>query len=671
MDLSKIIIWNVRGLNKKARRDAVRQTIVSTQPDLVCLQETKKASISRFMVMSLLGSEFDHFICLPALGTRGGILVAWKGDTCKVLQTRVDSFSVFVQVDHISSTPWWFTGVYGPQPDDQKLQFLNELRTIRSACFGPWTIGGDFNLIYRAEDKNNSNLDRAMMGRFCRILNELNLSELPLMGRKFTWSNERASLTLVRLDRVFHTSDWGDYFPDCVLQSSATFISDHCPLLLGLHEYSQGRRLFHFESYWPKLEGFMEKVEESWVQPVGSYCPLQRFAVKLKRLSKHLQSWSQQSVGNVKNQLLAAKEIMHQLEIAGDSRALSPLEERLRRRLKLHSLALSSLERTMARTRSGLRWLKEGEANTSFFHQQARYRKKKNFIAKLKVADRILVEQEEKQEVVWDFYNNLLGTAVQRNCSFNLAAFHIPTRNLEQLERDVTEAEVWATINSIPSDKAPGPDGYTGRFYKHAWPIIKGDFMTTMGRILLGDVSNLHLLNSALVTLLPKKSDAAEIKDFRPISLIHSFAKIVTKLLANRLAPMLPELISPNQSAFVKGRSIQDNFIMMQQTARAIHRQKIPKVLLKLDIGKAFDSVSWPFLLEVLGHLGFGPGWCNIISKLLCSSSTRVLVNGEPGKLICHQRGLRQGDPLSPMLFILVMDVLNSLFSRASEMGLL
>jgi exonuclease III len=500
MDLSKIIIWNVRGLNKKARRDAVRQTIVSARPDMVCLQETKKASISRFMVMSLLGSEFDHFICLPALGTRGGILVAWKGGTCKVLQTRVDSFSVSVQVDHISGTPWWFTGVYGPQPDDQKLQFLNELRTFRSACFGPWIIGGDVNLIYRAEDKNNSNLDRAMMGRFRRILNELNLSELPLMGRKFTWSNERASPTLVRLDRVFHTSDWGDYFPDCVLQSSATFISDHCPLLLGLHEYSQGRRRFHFESYWPKLEGFMEKVEESWVQPVGSFCPLQRFAVKLKSLSKHLQSWSQRSVGNVKNQLLAAKEIMHQLEIAGDSRALLPLEEWLRRRLKLHSLALSSMERTMARTRGGLRWLKEGEANTSFFHQQARYRKKKNFIATLKVADRILVEQEEKQEVVWDFYNNLLGTAVQRNCSLNLAAFHIPTRNLEQLERDVTEAEVWATINSIPSDKAPGPDGYTGRFYKHAWPIIKGDFMAAMGRILLGDVSNLHLLNSALVT---------------------------------------------------------------------------------------------------------------------------------------------------------------------------
>lgn len=186
------------------------------------------------------------------------------------------------------------------------------------------------------------------------------------------------------------------------------------------------------------------------------------------RLSKHLQSCSQRSVDNVKHQLLAAKEIMHQLEIAGDSRILSSLEDWLRRRLKFHSLALSSLERTKARSRNGLNWLKEGDANTSFFHQQVRYRKKKIFIGKLKVADRILVEQEEKQEVVWNFYNNLLGTVAHRNCSLNLAAFHIPTKNLEQLERDVTEEEVWATIKSIPSNKAPGPDGYTGRFYKHA-----------------------------------------------------------------------------------------------------------------------------------------------------------------------------------------------------------
>lgn len=231
--------------------------------------------------------------------------------------------------------------------------------------------------------------------------------------------------------------------------------------------------------------------------------------------------------------------------------------------------------------------------------------------------------------------------------------------------------EVWAAIKTLLADKAPGPDGYTGKFYKISWPIIKEDVMEALNRVLQGDVSKLHLLNSAYVTLLPKKAEALEVKDFRPISLIHSFAKIVTKTLANRLASRLPEIVSANQSAFIKGRCIHDNFILVQQTAKAVQKQRVPRILLKLDIGKAFDSVSWPFLLEVLTHLGFGSVWCNIISKMLLSSSTRVLVNGEPGEIIHHHRGLRQGDPLSPMLFIIVMDVLNSLVLRAQELSLL
>jgi hypothetical protein len=265
----------------------------------------------------------------------------------------------------------------------------------------------------------------------------------------------------------------------------------------------------------------------------------------------------------------------------------------------------------------------------------------------------------------------LLGTAGQRDFSIDLEVVHRPGMDLDQLEQAITEEEVWAAIKTLPSDKAPGPDGYSGRFYKVAWQIIKVDFMTAIGRVMQGDVSKLHLLNSAYITLIPKTAEAVEVKDYRPISLIHSFTKIITKVLASRLADKLPSLVSQCQSAFVKGRCIHDNFILVQQTTKALHRQKDPRVLLKLDISKAFDSVSWPFLLEVLKHLGFGPFWCNLLSKLLKSSSTRVLVNGEPVDLICHRRGLRQGDLLLPMLFILVMDVLNSLTSKASEQGLL
>ena len=129
--------------------------------------------------------------------------------------------------------------------------------------------------------------------------------------------------------------------------------------------------------------------------------------------------------------------------------------------------------------------------------------------------------------------------------------------------------------------------------------------------------------------------------------------------------------MAASQSAFVKGRCIHDNFLLVQQTARFLHQQKQPRILVKLDISKAFDSVSWPFLLEVLQRRGFGPTWRNMISGLLGSSSSRVLLNGVPGEIIHHRRGLRQGGPLSPMLFILVMDVLNGLIVKASNEGLL
>lgn len=264
----------------------------------------------------------------------------------------------------------------------------------------------------------------------------------------------------------------------------------------------------------------------------------------------------------------------------------------------------------------------------------------------------------------------MIGSAEQRDFTLDFLSLGVQQHDLSELEVPFTEEEVWATIREIPLDKAPGPDGFTGRFYKVCWNSIKDDVLAALLAVQRGHVFNFRLINSAFITLVPKKTEALHVKDFRPISLIHSFAKLVAKLLANRLAPHLPKLVTINQSAFVKGRSILDNFLMVQQLARTLHHKE-PHVLLKLDISKAFDSVSWAFLLELLQHLGFGRKWCNLISLLLSTSSTRILINGEPGDCISHRRGLRQGDPLSPMLFILVMEVLNSIVHFATQEHLL
>jgi hypothetical protein len=233
------------------------------------------------------------------------------------------------------------------------------------------------------------------------------------------------------------------------------------------------------------------------------------------------------------------------------------------------------------------------------------------------------------------------------------------------------ESEVWAMVRSLPPDKVPGPDGFTARFLQAAWPVIKGDIKCAFNAFWYLYSRNFHIVNHALMTLLPKIADASTVRDYRPISLIHVLGKLFSKVLTDRLAPWLLEFVQINQSAFIKGRSIQDNFLLLQESARLLHAHRRPSLLLKIDIARAFDSVVWSFLLEILQHMGFSRRWREWISIILSSASTRILLNGNPGHRICHTWGLRHGDPLSHMIFLLVMEVLNGLLQMADEWSLL
>jgi endonuclease/exonuclease/phosphatase family metal-dependent hydrolase len=147
-----------------------------------------------------------------------------------------------------SDTPFLLTTCYGPAEDRRKDEFLAELRAVKPTTNTPWMIIGDFNLIYQASDKNNLNLNRRMMGKFRRVLDDYELLEVTLQNRKYTWSNERENPTLVRLDKVFCNANWEVTFPNFALSALSTGASDHCPLILTRQDRPARKATFRFEN---------------------------------------------------------------------------------------------------------------------------------------------------------------------------------------------------------------------------------------------------------------------------------------------------------------------------------------------------------------------------------------------------------------------------------------
>ena len=236
-------------------------------------------------------------------------------------------------------------------------------------------------------------------------------------------------------------------------------------------------------------------------------------------------------------------------------------------------------------------------------------------------------EEEAKAGIVHAYYNDLLGKPFSRTHRLDLSLLNLPTPDLEDLARPFTAEEIAAAVHDTPSDRAPGPDGFTTAFLKSSWEIICDDLRVAFHSLWTLDFRGFHDLNSATMVLLQKREAPQGLRDYRPISLIHSVGKLFAKTLALRLAPRMVELIRGNQTAFIRGCRIHDRF-RVQLACRFLHSRKSPAVLLKIDLAKAFDTVAWPFLLEILEHMGFPSRWREWISAMLRSASTRVLVNG-------------------------------------------
>lgn len=329
---------------------------------------------------------------------------------------------------------------------------------------GPGILAGDLNMIYRAQDKNNSNLNRRRMGQFRCFLNDATLKEIHLDRRLFTWSNEWLHPTLERIDRVFTSTDWEFMFPNADLQSLSSLCSDHAPLLLRTDNFFEFKRRFYFRSMWTRFPGFMDAVRRAWCCPLRQADPFKRLDWLFRNTARALQSWSTKHVGSVRLQLELAKEVVHRLEMARDRRQLAEHEELLRRQLKMKSLRLSSLQRSIARQESRLLWLTEGDAPTKFFHAQANSHRRSKFIKALEHQGTLYHDEGAKANLVHKYFVSIMGTTPIRTHYIDLQRIGVPVTNLTGLDDRFTEAEIWNVIKELHPNKSPGPNGFTARF---------------------------------------------------------------------------------------------------------------------------------------------------------------------------------------------------------------
>nr|ABD33261.1 RNA-directed DNA polymerase (Reverse transcriptase) [Medicago truncatula] len=324
----------------------------------------------------------------------------------------------------------------------------------------------------------------------------------------------------------------------------------------------------------------------------------------------------------------------------------------------------STIEEKIWMQKSRANWIQLGDSNTKFFHAYAKERRCQNNIKFLITEDGTRIDKHNLiKEEIRGFYLKLMGSSVD---SLPMVDKNVVKRGpmLSQHQQDLlcskfTAVEVKNVLFSMDSSKAPGIDGYNVHFFKCSWNII-GDSVIDAILDFFKTGFMPKIINCTYMTLLPKEVNVTSVKNFRPIACCSVIYKIISKILTSRMQGVLNSVVSENQSAFVKGRVIFDNIILSHELVKSYSRKGIsPRCMVKIDLQKAYNSVEWPFIKHLMLELGFSYKFVNWVMGCLTTASYTFNINGDLTRPFAAKKGLRQGDPISPYLFVICMEYLN------------
>ncbi|KAI0504504.1 hypothetical protein KFK09_015456 [Dendrobium nobile] len=498
------------------------------------------------------------------------------------------------------------------------------------------------------------------------------LRDLHSVGCKYTWFNQRIDQPIhIKLDRVLVNEGWINAFSDSYCSYQSPSCSDHCPIILHSGRSIQVKHRFLYKNYWSKIDKYWDLLLEPLYLPcLGN--PLSHFCNTLRSLKNSIKSqpWATSSTvsKHIDNLLLRQKELL-------DSLQSDPYNPNLNHAFKEVNTELantSSLQASWIIQRAKVNWLKHGEDDLKFLYAKIRTKTGgTKSVANLLACNPQITRAQVVSSII-QYYQDLYNPTPP--VSLDLDIFPIgcalPEVFVSSITSAVSDDEIKSAVFSGSSTSAPGPDGFNFHFYKSGWHILGPSvYRAVRSFFIKGYMPN--GVKSTALAIIPKHKNAANISDYRPIALCNVLYKIISKVMANRLKPVMCLIVKDNQAGFVKSRVSTDNILLASDILYyAGKRGGANLFCAKLDIKKAFDCVSRQFLLARLLQKGFPSTFVNWIKACVSDVNYSIVLNGALEGYFSSTAGLRQGCPLSPYLFCLIMEACSNLLEGRGFKGI-